>query len=98
MKRRTIFKMMGGAGAVTLLAACGGGTGTAARILTVGLPNGALTENHNPFMPDSAANKLGYRWLVYEPLAQVNMIAPDTEPTPWLATEWAWPRTSPRST
>ena len=90
MKRRTIFKMMGGAGAVTLLAACGDGTGTAARILTVGLPNGALTENHNPFMPDSAANKLGYRWLVYEPLAQVNMIAPDTEPTPWLATEWAW--------
>ena len=51
MKRRTIFKMMGGAGAVTLLAACGGGTGTAARILTVGLPNGALTETTTPSCP-----------------------------------------------
>lgn len=90
MKRRTIFTMMGGAGAAALLASCGGGGSGAARVLTVGMPNGALTENHNPFMPDSAANKLGYRWLIYEPLAQVNLIAPDTDPTPWLATEWTW--------
>ncbi|MFD0559622.1 peptide/nickel transport system substrate-binding protein [Stackebrandtia endophytica] len=90
MRRRTIFKLLGGAGAATFLASCGDGGGGAARVLTVGLPNGALTENHNPFMPDSAANKLGYRWLIYEPLAQVNMIAPDSDPTPWLATAWTW--------
>ncbi|GAA4893201.1 peptide/nickel transport system substrate-binding protein [Stackebrandtia albiflava] len=91
MKRRTLFTAIGGVGAAGVLAACGGDGGSgSARVLTVGMPNGALTENHNPFMPDSAGNKLGYRWLIYEPLAQVNLIAPDSDPTPWLSTEWAW--------
>ncbi|MGH8794895.1 MAG: ABC transporter substrate-binding protein [Stackebrandtia sp.] len=88
MKRRTIFQMLGGAGAAWALAGCSGDS--TARVLTVGMPNGALTENHNPFMPDSAANKLGYRWLIYEPLTQVNLIAPEAPPEPWMALEWEW--------
>ena len=89
MRRRTTFALLGGAVASTVLTACGDSSsgGTA---LTVGLPNGPLAENNNPFTATSSASSLGYRWLMYEPLAQVNLIAPDSDPTPWLAESWEW--------
>ena len=94
MKRRTTLGLVAGVAAVPLLAACGDGkTGdgsASSQALTVGMPNGPLTNNSNPFTPTSAGNSLGYRWLVYEPLAQVNQIAPASQPTPWLATKWEW--------
>ncbi|GLZ78681.1 peptide ABC transporter substrate-binding protein [Actinorhabdospora filicis] len=92
MKRRTTLGLMAGALATPLLAACGDGkTGEGAgEALTVGMPNGPLANNSNPFTPTSSGNSLGYRWLVYEPLAQVNLIAPGKPPTPWLATKWTW--------
>ncbi|GIG64935.1 ABC transporter substrate-binding protein [Phytomonospora endophytica] len=95
MKRRTTLGLMAGVLATPALAACGDGKtgdgdGGAPQALTVGMPNGPLTNNSNPFTPTSSGNSLGYRWLVYEPLAQVNQIAPDQAPTPWLATAWEW--------
>lgn len=92
MKRRTIFTAAGSA-AVAGLAVSGCGNGDSAGdadVLTVGQPDGPLTNNNNPFLESSAAAGMGYRWLVYEPLAQVNFIEPDSEPTPWLASEWEW--------
>ncbi|MGH8881845.1 MAG: ABC transporter substrate-binding protein, partial [Stackebrandtia sp.] len=88
MRRRTAFKLLGGAAATALVGACGSDGGSTA--LTVGMPNGPLAENNNPFVATSSGNSLGYKWLLWEPLAQVNLIAPDTEPTPWLAKEWSW--------
>ncbi len=75
-------------------AACGDGTtGSASNsggVLNVGMPNGPQTENHNPFLPSSASNSLGYRWALYEPLVMFNQVKPAEDGKPWLATEWNW--------
>ena len=74
--------------------ACGDGTtdgaGNPGGVLNVGMPNGPQTENHNPFLPSSSANSLGYRWALYEPLVMTNQVKPADEGKPWLASEWAW--------
>jgi peptide/nickel transport system substrate-binding protein len=62
-------------------------------VLTVGMPNTVEEENHNPFDSGSAAQKLGYTNAIYEPLAQVNLVDPAEEPTPWLASSWSWDAT-----
>jgi peptide/nickel transport system substrate-binding protein len=76
------------------VAACGDGTTDAGAnsdgVLNVGMPNGPQTENHNPFLPSSASNSLGYRWALYEPLVMFNQVKPADEGKPWLATEWKW--------
>ena len=76
------------------VAACGDGTtGSAANsdgVLNIGMPNGPQTENHNPFLPSSASNSLGYRWALYEPLVMFNQVKPAEDGKPWLATEWKW--------
>ena len=59
-------------------------------VLNVGMPNGPQTENNNPFLNSSAASSLGYRRLLFEPLAMVNEVNPTEKPKPWLATEWTW--------
>lgn len=67
-----------------------GGKGSGA-VLTVGMPNGTLTENQSPIIPTgSAAKSLGYAWVIYESLMQVNDIKPLENPTPWLATSVTW--------
>jgi len=58
--------------------------------LTIGMPNGTQTENHNPFVNTSSAQSLGYAYAIYEPLVQVNPIDPTSEPVPWLAESWEW--------
>ncbi len=71
-----------------------GGTDASASsgaVLTVGMPNGTLTENQNPLAPTgSAAKSLGYAWVIYESLRQVNDLHPLEEPTPWLAESVTW--------
>ncbi|MFC7843089.1 ABC transporter substrate-binding protein [Streptomyces sp. NPDC057382] len=87
-----------GLGATLLLGACtsspnadrnakGGGGGG---VLTVGMPSGPQAANHNPFLNTSAGAALGYRHMMYEPLAMVNPIQPAAEPKPWLAKDWEW--------
>ena len=51
------------------------------------MPNGPQTENHNPFLATSAANSLGYKWMIYEPLMMWNPVKPADPSKPWLATE-----------
>jgi len=76
------------------LAACGDGktdaAGNPSGVLNVGMPNGPQTENHNPFLPSSSANSLGYRWVLYEPLVMTNQVKPADKGKPWLASEWEW--------
>ncbi|MCU1581046.1 MAG: transporter substrate-binding protein [Microbacteriaceae bacterium] len=67
-----------------------GAGGAASHPLTIGMPNGPQTNNNNPFMGTSSASSLGYRYMIYEPLAQVNQTAPEKAPTPWLASSWKW--------
>lgn len=83
--------------AVTIAAAlaltgCGasssGGTNNAA--LTVGRGNGTQTNNSNPFVSTSSTQSLGYGFVIYEPLAQVNVVRPSQKPVPWLASSWKW--------
>ncbi|HZE41580.1 MAG TPA: ABC transporter substrate-binding protein [Stackebrandtia sp.] len=90
MKRRSAFQLMGAAAATAMVGAGCGGPSSSSNVLTVGMPNGPLTENNNPFSPTSTSNSLGYRWVIWEPLAQVNLLDPDGEPTPWLAKKWVW--------
>ncbi|WP_199441954.1 ABC transporter substrate-binding protein [Umezawaea beigongshangensis] len=91
---RSTRALLGVVAAATLvLAGCSGGGVTAAsdpNVLTVGMPNGPQTNNNNPFLPTSASSSLGYRYMIYETLAQLNMIKPEEEPTPWLAESWEW--------
>ena len=86
MKRRTTLKLLGGAAAAGTLtgltAGCSGDSSGGGSVLTVGMPNSTQTHNNNPFSPGSSANSLGYRFLMYEPLAHVNQIDPASEPTP----------------
>lgn len=69
-----------------------GGTSPAAagQTLTVCMPNGPQTNNSNPFLNTASSNSLGYRWAIYEPLAQVNDTRPANKPEPWLAKSWEW--------
>ena len=60
--------------------------------LTIGMPNGPQSDDSNPFLATSAATSLGYRFAIYEPLAQVNDTRPAQKPTPWLAKSWKWNR------
>jgi peptide/nickel transport system substrate-binding protein len=100
MQRRTLFSVaLAGVLATGGLAACGespnanksNGNKQAATFLSVGMPNGPQTENHNPFLTTSAAASLGYRWMLYEPLMMWNPVKPAEPMKPWLATaaEWA---------
>jgi len=69
----------------------GTGGSVSNKVLTVGMPNGTLTENQNPLAPTgSAAKSLGYAWAIYEPLMQTNDVNPLDDPTPWLATAVDW--------
>jgi peptide/nickel transport system substrate-binding protein len=64
--------------------------GNAAGVLNVGMPNGPQTENNNPFLNSSASSSLGYRRLIFEPLAMVNEVKVTEPPKPWLATKFEW--------
>ncbi|GAA1969024.1 ABC transporter substrate-binding protein [Catenulispora subtropica] len=85
---------------VALAAGCGsakhvngsnGGSGGGATVLNVGMPDGAtLPANNNPFLDSSFAKKLGYTWLIWEPLAMSDEAKPDQDPKPWLAAKWDW--------
>ncbi|MFF2372199.1 ABC transporter substrate-binding protein [Agromyces sp. NPDC058110] len=68
----------------------GGGGGTSAKVLTVGMPNGPQQPNQNPLATGSASLSLGYAFAVYESLMQVNEIDPTAAPTPWLADSVEW--------
>jgi peptide/nickel transport system substrate-binding protein len=59
-------------------------------VLNIGMPNGAQSDNNNPFLSSSAANSLGYKNVVYEPLVMTNAVQPAQAGTPWLATAWQW--------
>ncbi|MEV8506201.1 ABC transporter substrate-binding protein [Actinoplanes sp. NPDC051475] len=98
MQRRKLFAVaLAGVLASGGLAACsdspnagnknssGGST-----FLTVGMPNGPQTENHNPFLSTSAGASLGYRWMIYEPLMMWNPVKPADPSKPWLATGAEW--------
>ncbi|MER7007590.1 ABC transporter substrate-binding protein [Dactylosporangium sp. NPDC000555] len=81
----------------TTLAACGDSpneqnknNGAKTTVLTIGMPNGPLTENENPFLTTSAGAKDGYRWVLYEPLMMWNPVKPADEMKPWLATAAKW--------
>jgi len=81
--------------AVAGLAACGGSSkpsagAKGATVLHVGMPNGAQTDNSNPFLGSSAGASLGYRYMIYEPLAMMNAVKPADPGKPWLATKWEW--------
>jgi peptide/nickel transport system substrate-binding protein len=100
MQRRTLFSVaLAGVLATGGLAACGESPNAnnsnsnrqAATFLSVGMPNGPQTENHNPFLSTSAASSLGYKWMIYEPLMMWNPVKPAEPSKPWLATgaEWA---------
>ncbi|SDG47822.1 peptide/nickel transport system substrate-binding protein [Lentzea fradiae] len=67
-----------------------GSAGNSAGVLNVGMPNGPQTENNNPFLNSSASSSLGYRRLLFEPLAMVNEVKVTDEPKPWLATKFTW--------
>ncbi|MFD6419323.1 ABC transporter substrate-binding protein [Streptomyces sp. NPDC060194] len=64
--------------------------GAATGVLNIGMPNGPQTNNSNPFLGTSAANSLGYRNVMYEPLVMTNPIKPAEKGKPWLASAWTW--------
>ncbi|AGZ44647.1 ABC transporter substrate-binding protein [Actinoplanes friuliensis] len=99
MQRRKLFAVaLAGVLASGGLAACSGDSPNAgnknasggATFLTVGMPNGPQTENHNPFLGTSAGASLGYRWMLYEPLMMWNPVKPADPSKPWLATGAEW--------
>ena len=82
------------AGGIT---ACGGsgtsssgGAASSSGVLNIGMPNGSQSDNNNPFLASSAANSLGYKNVIYEPLVMTNIVQPAATGTPWLATAWKW--------
>jgi peptide/nickel transport system substrate-binding protein len=86
--------------AVASLTACGGSSsssttnnskGAGSGVLNISMPDGAtMKDNNNPFLATSAAANFGYRYVIYEPLAMVNLTDPSSKPQPWLATSWTW--------
>jgi len=98
MQRRKLFAVaLAGVLASGGLAACGDSPNEGnkkaaggATFLTVGMPNGPQTENHNPFLTTSAGASLGYRWMIYEPLMMWNPVKPAEPSRPWLATGVEW--------
>ncbi|WP_406145751.1 ABC transporter substrate-binding protein [Streptomyces sp. NBC_01012] len=99
VRRRHTLRALSVATAVVALAAgCssansgnkGGGGAGASGVLTLGKPDGPQTNNSNPFLATSAAATLGYRVMIYEPLAMPNEIRPSDKADPWLATAWDW--------
>ncbi|MFJ9636036.1 ABC transporter substrate-binding protein [Streptomyces sp. NPDC101178] len=98
-RRRTTLRAVAAATVVIALAAgCSdansgankNGGGAATGVLTLGKPDGPQTNNSNPFLNTSAGATLGYRYMIYEPLAMTNMIKPTDKADPWLATDWEW--------
>ena len=67
-----------------------GGSGSSSGVLNIGMPNGAQSDNNNPFLSSSAANSLGYKNVIYEPLVMTNVVQPTAAGTPWLASAWTW--------
>lgn len=93
MKRSVLAKIAAGitaAATLAVLSGCSGGGAGSGNVLTIGMPNGPQSNNSNPFAPTSSASVLGYRGMMYEPLAQINPTLPDRDPVPWLAKEWKW--------
>ncbi|GLY06063.1 ABC transporter substrate-binding protein [Actinoplanes sp. NBRC 101535] len=99
MQRRKLFAVaLAGVLATGGLAACGdspnanknAANGSQADYLSIGMPNGTVTENNNPFVGTSAGASLGYRWMLYEPLGQWNNTKPADSLKPWLASEITW--------
>lgn len=99
MQRRKLLSVaLAGVLATGGLAACGDSPNansknsgkSGADFLTVGMPNGPQTENYNPFLPTSAANSLGFKWMIYEPLMMWNPVKPADPSKPWLATGVTW--------
>ncbi|WP_130798686.1 ABC transporter substrate-binding protein [Streptomyces otsuchiensis] len=82
--------------ALTMLAGCSadggssGGSSGGDGVLNVGMPNSPQANNSNPFLATSAGASLGYRAMIYEPLAMANGARPADDPQPWLASEWEW--------
>lgn len=100
MRMRKMTPFVVGLATVALVAGCSsggsGGSGSAesggggGKVLTVGRGNGTQTNNSNPFVSTSSTLSLGYGFVIYEPLAQVNNVRPSQTPVPWLATAWKW--------
>ncbi|WP_049580132.1 ABC transporter substrate-binding protein [Streptomyces sp. SBT349] len=94
--RRTITTAGSALLALAVLAGCSGSSGPegpgsgGTGVLNVGMPNGPQANNSNPFLDTSAGASLGYRAMIYEPLAMTNVVRPEQEPKPWLASEWQW--------
>ncbi|MFI7277097.1 ABC transporter substrate-binding protein [Streptomyces sp. NPDC049879] len=96
--RRTLTTATSVVIALGVIAGCGGGGSEGASgpggggggngVLNVGMPNGPQTNNNNPFLDTSAGASLGYRAMIYEPLAMTNPVRPDQDPDPWLAESW----------
>jgi peptide/nickel transport system substrate-binding protein len=77
--------------AFTGCSAGGGGGGDASnKVLTIGMPNGPQAPNQNPLATGSASLSLGYAYVVYESLMQINELHPTDDPTPWLAESVEW--------
>ncbi|MCX4965015.1 ABC transporter substrate-binding protein [Streptomyces sp. NBC_00654] len=98
VRRRHTLRALSVATAVVALAAgcssansgSGKGGAGATGVLTLGKPDGPQTNNSNPFLSTSASATLGYRHMIYEPLAMTNQIRPTDKAAPWLATDWTW--------
>ena len=94
---RVALALSGVLAVATLVAACGSGgggsTGASSNpnaVLNVGMPNGPLTDNNNPFISSSAGASVGYRNVIWEPLVMLNMVQPTAPGKAWLATSWNW--------
>ena len=98
MQRRKLFAVaLAGVLATGGIAACSDSPNAnsksangGATFLTVGMPNGPQTENFNPFLSTSAANSLGFKWMLYEPLMMWNPVKPADPSKPWLASGAEW--------
>src|SRR5689334_3238371 len=98
--RRSFALGLAGLTALGALAACGDSPNAnkdanknasgPSGVLNIGMPNGPQTENHNPFLGTSSAASLGYRWMIFEPLALSNAIRPSQPAKPWLASKFEW--------
>ena len=49
-----------------------------------------FTRSFNPYVSTSLGNANSSTALVYEPLLMFNIMRPTQQPTPWLATRYAW--------